>query len=306
MGEPKERPLHELLAHEMVDLYVGEENTKWTLHEKLLCHRSKFFRNIFHKKEGAKESEYSLPDDDDEPFRMFVAWLYSDHIPTPKQEKDLSPLLELYLMGEKWEIKRLIIEVLDAVRRWYHDTDTWPGLRRVQYIYGNTELESPMRQLLVQCVARMLVLGDGMPEHWEKALRKNGQLAVDLILCVQKWHFDPGNVPDAREESVAPIVEEAEQKVEIKREQEGDDGEEEEEMANGIEHEEEEGEEGEEEEGGEEEAGEEGEEEEHGEEEEQGEEVEQGEEDEQGEEAEHGEGEAEAEAGGEHHEEETS
>ncbi|TKA64191.1 hypothetical protein B0A55_10419 [Friedmanniomyces simplex] len=153
-------------------------------------------------------------------------------------------------MGEKWEIKRLILEVLDAVRRWYHDTDTWPGLRRVQYIYSNTEIESPMRQLLVQCVARMLVLGDGMPEHWERALRRNGQLAVDLILCVQKWHFDPENVPDAREESVAPIVEEAEQKVEIKKEQEGND----EEMVNGVDQEEEEeGEEGEEEEQGEEE-----------------------------------------------------
>ncbi|KAK5703084.1 hypothetical protein LTR97_004031 [Elasticomyces elasticus] len=252
MGEPRERQLHELLSHEMVDIYVGQENTHWVLHEKLLCHRSKFFRNIFYKKDGSKDSHYGLPDEDDAPFRMFVGWLYSEHIPTPKEEKDLQPLFDLYLMGEKWEIKKLILEVLDAVRRWYHDTNTWPNLRRVQYIYSNTELESPMRQLLVQCVARMLVFQDGMPQHWEKALRRNGQLAVDLILCVQKWHFDPENVPDAREESVAPIVEEAEQKVEIKKEQEGD---EDQQMTNGVDHddeedEEEEGEEEQQEEGG--------------------------------------------------------
>ena len=131
-------------------------------------------------------------------------------------------MFDLYLMAEKWAIKKLILDVLDAVRRWYHDTNTWPGLRRVQYIYSNTELESPMRQLLVQCVARMLVLGDGMPAHWERALRNNGQLSVDIILCVQKWHIEEENVPDAREEPVAPIVEEAEQKMEIKKEEEGE------------------------------------------------------------------------------------
>ena len=196
----------------MVDIYVGPNNTHWILHEKLLCYRSQFFRNIFNPKRGSKNSVYGLPDDEDEPFRLFVGWLYSERVPPPKEEKDLSPLLDMYLMAEKWEIRRLIIEVLDAVRLYYFESDTWPSLRRVQYIYANTEVESPMRQLLVQCVARMLVTGQGVPQHWENALRKNGQLAVDIILCVQKWHFDPENVPDARAESVKPIAEEAESK----------------------------------------------------------------------------------------------
>lgn len=231
----------------MVDIYVGPDNTHWILHEKLLCHRSKFFRNIFYNKEGSKNHAYGLPDEDDAPFKIFVGWLYSESVPTPKEEKDLSPLLDLYLMGEKWEIRKLIIDVLDAVRRWYHDTDTWPGLRRVQYIYSNTELESPMRQLLVQCIARMLVLGEGMPAHWEKALRNNGAMAVDVIMCVQKWHFEPQDLPDPREESVVPIYEEAERKVEIKKEEEGEgqaEGEEEGEggqpLTNGVDHSEEE------------------------------------------------------------------
>lgn len=143
---------------------------------------------------------------------MFVGWLYSERVPPPKEEKDLSPLLDMYLMAEKWEIRRLIVEVLDAVRRYYHETDTWPSLRRVQYVYSNTEAESPMRQLLVSCVARMLVLGQGVPQHWENALRKNGQLAVDIIMCVQKWHFEPEQVPDAREKAVEGFAQEAENK----------------------------------------------------------------------------------------------
>ncbi|KAK3670923.1 hypothetical protein LTR78_009201 [Recurvomyces mirabilis] len=240
MAEPRERPLHELLSSRMVDIYVGEEGTCWTIHEKLLCHRSKFFRNIFYSK-SSKNSRYGLPDESDEAFQRLIGWLYSDYVAPPREEKDLSHILDLYLMAEKFEIKKLILDILEAVRKWYHDTDTWPNLRRVQYIYANTELESPMRQLLVQCVARMLVLGDGMPPHWERALRANGQLSVDIILTVQKWHFEPQNVPDARQESVEPIMEAAEEKIEIKREQEGEG--EGEQLPNGVDHEE--GEEGE-------------------------------------------------------------
>ncbi|KAK5118647.1 hypothetical protein LTR85_008112 [Meristemomyces frigidus] len=235
MAETREKPLHELLSRDMVDIYVGPENTHWVLHEKLLCYRSKFFRNIFYNKEGSKNHAYGLPDDDDEPFRLFVGWLYSENVPEPKEEKHLGALFELYLMGEKWDIKKLVIDVLESVRRWYHDTDSWPSLRRVQYIYGNTEAESPMRQLLVSCVARMLVLGENMPAHWERALRKNGQLAVDIIMCVQKWHFEPQNVPDAREESVVPIYDEAQHKVEVKKEEEETNGTgHDQEMTNGV------------------------------------------------------------------------
>ncbi|KAK5109256.1 hypothetical protein LTR62_007238 [Meristemomyces frigidus] len=234
MAEPRERPLHELLSSRMVDIYVGEENTCWTLHEKLLCHRSRFFRNIFYSK-TSKNSRYGLPDESDEAFRRLVGWLYSDYLAPPSEEKDLTYLLDLYLMAEKFEMKKLVLDILEAVRKFYHDNDSWPSLRRTQYIYANTEMESPMRQLLVQCVARMLVLGDGMPAHWERALRNNGQLSVDIILTVQKWHFEPENVPDAREQSVEPIMEEAMERIESKREAEGE--EEEEELTNGVEHE---------------------------------------------------------------------
>ena len=201
----------------MVDIYVGPENTHWILHEKLLCYRSKFFSNIFYNKKGTKNTAYGLPDDEDEPFKLFVGWLYSDSIPKPTEEKELAPLLDLYLMAEKWEVKKLVVDVLETIRQYYQDTDTWPGLRRVQYVYANTETESPMRQLLVSCVARMLVVGDSMPPHWERALRKNGQLAVDIIMCVQKWRIEPDTVPDSRHGSMANIIDEAEDRMEAKQ-----------------------------------------------------------------------------------------
>src|ERR1700759_4918981 len=172
----------------MVDIYVGSENTHWILHEKLLCARSKFFNKVFYGAQAkSRTKRFGLPEDEDEPFRTFVGWLYSEAIPVPEEEKDLGNLFELYLMGEKWQIANLVRDVLDTVRAYYRITQTYPGLRRVQYIYANTDVDSPMRQLLISSVARMLVVGDSMPAHWDRALIRNGQLAVDLIRAVQLW-----------------------------------------------------------------------------------------------------------------------
>jgi len=190
----------------MVDIYVGNENTHWVLHEKLLCAKSKFFSKIFwdnhkiSKSQHTGNKSFGLPEEDDEPFRMFVGWLYSGHVSMPEEEKDLGNLFDLYLMGEKWAVAVLVRDVLDTVRKWYRVTDSYPGLRRVQYIYANTDTESPMRQLLISSVARMLALNDGIPAHWDKALRKNGQLAVDIIQAIQKWKINEESVPDARQE----------------------------------------------------------------------------------------------------------
>jgi hypothetical protein len=183
----------------MVDIYVGEENTHWILHEKLLCYHSPFFRKIFYAK-GSTTQSFGLPEDDDNAFRTFVGWLYSSSLPVPREESDLGVLFDLYLMAEKFQIPNLIADVLQVVREWYKFSDSYPGLRRVQYIYANTENGSPMRHMLVHSIARMMVLEKGLPAHWDKALRKNGQLAVDIICAIQDWRLDEEVVPDARDD----------------------------------------------------------------------------------------------------------
>lgn len=195
----QDKPLHELLSRSMVDIYVGPENTHWILHEKLLCHHSPYFRKIFYKK-GSTTTSHGLPEEEDFPFKTFVGWLYSSSLPVPREESDLGVLFDLYLMAEKFQTPALIADVLQVVREWYKYSDTYPGLRRVQYIYANTEDGSPMRHMLVHSVARMMVLENGIKPHWDKALRKNGQLAVDIILAIQEWKLDEEVVPDAREE----------------------------------------------------------------------------------------------------------
>jgi hypothetical protein len=198
----------------MVDIYVGPENTHWILHEKLLCHYSPFFRRIFYAK-NSNTTSFGLPEEEDAPFKTFVGWLYSSSLPVPREEADLGLLFDLYLMAEKFQIPNLIADVLQVVREWYKYSDTYPGLRRVQYVYANTEEGSPMRHMLVHAVARFMVIEKGIPAHWDKALRKNGQLAVDIIRAIQDWRLDEEVVPDARDEP-----EDAEELIDVEAETE--------------------------------------------------------------------------------------
>ena len=59
-----------------------------------------------------------------------------------------------------------------------------------------------MREMMVSSIARYLALGDVIPQHWAKALKKNGELAVDIIRAIQEWHLEERSLPDARDGSV--------------------------------------------------------------------------------------------------------
>ncbi|KAI1614743.1 hypothetical protein EDD36DRAFT_462274 [Exophiala viscosa] len=207
--QKKDKPLHELLTQSLVDIYVGPESTHWTIHERLLCYYSPFFSSIFYaddkneekKKRGNKS--YGLPDEDDYPFELLVGWLYSKSIRAPSTEKDIGPLLELYLLSDKFQMKTLSTAVVEHVRDFYHNTSTYPGLRRVQYIYAETDEDNEMREMMVSSVARQFTTGDKIPIHWAEALQRNGQLAVDIIRAIQQWHIEERSIPDARDASEA-------------------------------------------------------------------------------------------------------
>lgn len=189
----------------MVDIYVGSESTHWPLHERLLCYHSPFFANIFYAKDTDENKKYrssksyGLPDEDEYPFELMVGWLYSKALRRPEQEKDLGPLFQLYLLAEKLEMAKLGSDIVETVRDWYFANSTYPGLRRVQYIYAETDEDNEMREMLVSSVARQLTTGDKIPAHWASALQRNGQLAVDIIRAIQQWHLEERSIPDMRD-----------------------------------------------------------------------------------------------------------
>jgi len=190
-----------------VDIYVGPDSTHWTIHERLLTYHSPFFSEIFYaddkqeekKKRGNKS--YGLPDEDDYPFELLVGWLYSRSIRPPKDEKDIGPLLDLYLLSEKFQMKKLGLDIVELARDFYHSTSTYPGLRRVQYVYAETDEDNEMREMMVSSIARQLTTSEKIPVHWATALQRNGQLAVDIIRAIQQWHIEERSIPDARDGS---------------------------------------------------------------------------------------------------------
>ncbi|KAL8806900.1 MAG: hypothetical protein Q9182_001029 [Xanthomendoza sp. 2 TL-2023] len=202
--ENPRKPLHELLSSTLVDLYVGEENNHYPLHEKLLCYHSPFFASVFYNSDNksSRTKEFGLPEIEDESFALFVGWLYSSALRGPEEERDIGPLLDLYFLAAKLQIETLETEIVETVRAYYHKNETYPGLRRVQYVYANTDEDNVMREMMVGSIARYLTLADSIPEHWANALKKNGQLSVDIIRSIQQWHLEARQVPDARDASV--------------------------------------------------------------------------------------------------------
>jgi len=204
----KEKPLNELLTSSMVHIYVGQENTHWYLHERLLCYYSPFFADIFYandnnsdKQNARRNKAYGLPDEEDLAFEMLVGWLYSRNMKVPTEEKDVGPLLDLYLLSEKLQMEQLSAELVEAVSDFYYHSQTYPSLRRVQHIYANTDDDNEMREMMVGAVAKLLTTSDKIPAHWVSALQRNGQLAVDIIRSIQQWKLEEKTIPDARDRS---------------------------------------------------------------------------------------------------------
>lgn len=192
----------------MVSIYVGPENTHWYIHERLLCYYSPFFAEIFYaddknpeKQKAQRNKAYGLPDEEDLAFEMLVGWLYSRSMKVPTEEKDVGPLLDLYLLSEKLRIERLSTELVEAISSYYYRSHTYPSLRRVQHVYANTDDDNEMREMMVGAVAKLLTTSDKLPAHWASALQRNGQLAVDIIRSIQLWKIEENTIPDARDRS---------------------------------------------------------------------------------------------------------
>lgn len=192
----------------MVNIYVGPENTHWYIHERLLCYYSPFFADIFYaddknqeQSKAQKNKTYGLPDEEDLAFEMLVGWLYSRSMKVPKEEKDVGPLLDLYLLSDRLRIDKLSTELVEAVSDFYYQSHTYPSLRRVQHIYANTDNDNEMREMMVGAVAKLLTTSEKIPAHWASALQRNGQLAVDIIRSIQQWKIEEKVIPDARDRS---------------------------------------------------------------------------------------------------------
>ena len=99
----------------MVKVLVGEQEQAFTVHEGLICARSKFFRNAMNGNWlEADEKIVRLPDDEPAVFEGYLAVLYLKELPVINEnDGQYLELAKLYVFAEKLmdtKSKNVIVE----------------------------------------------------------------------------------------------------------------------------------------------------------------------------------------------------
>lgn len=153
----KRREIGLLSFGSTVDIFVGAEKTKFTIHKALLLDSAPFFKAALdgHFREAEEERLY-LPTQDASVFERFQLWLYtgeSHALADSLKERSSVAIINLYIFADEYGIFDLLNTTMDLLvaRR--------QGMKRLlegrsRYIYENTVPSSPLRRLLVDVVAQ--------------------------------------------------------------------------------------------------------------------------------------------------------
>ncbi|KAF2501374.1 hypothetical protein BU16DRAFT_197075 [Lophium mytilinum] len=147
------------LGNTTVMVQVGAEAEAFSVHDTLLCSRSKFFAVALNGK--WKESDdriIKLPDDDPNVFRDYVAHLYFgkpslDHYRPSNAPADYNAVSKLYVFAEKMQDPQCKNDITDwmlaTVNPKEGDMLYYPAPSSIRTFYSGTLASSPARRLLV-------------------------------------------------------------------------------------------------------------------------------------------------------------
>ena len=130
----------------MVLLVVGEEKIEISVHENVLFEASPVFKAAFPSryKEGSERS-ISLPDDDADLMDALIQNLYAPQSGL-REIGSTMLLLRLYVLADKYDI----VQVKNRICDWLISNlkNLPPSASEVEYAYGNTTSERPIRKVL--------------------------------------------------------------------------------------------------------------------------------------------------------------
>jgi hypothetical protein len=134
----------------------------FTIHEALICKRSKFFRDALSgTSKEAQEKTVNLPDDDPTSFALYEQLIYSGWLPSESDTsafddivKEYATLCSLYVLSSKLQdvdAKHVAIDALLGMSRTKMLTGqrTCPLLQHVEIIYHGTHRPCGARRLMV-------------------------------------------------------------------------------------------------------------------------------------------------------------
>jgi hypothetical protein len=184
----------------MATILVGPQETKFVVHQALLCEKSPYFtKALTGSFEESKTGIVKLHDVSPVLFRIVVSWLYygkivytvcdgsldvgpsfarfkgpseslanieadaNDTSTWPKQV-----LVELYVLADRLDIKELRKNTIDALNDLMMLSNKTLHISALEYVCSNTTAKSPLRRLVVDHLAYTAVVRPAAKDFWTK------------------------------------------------------------------------------------------------------------------------------------------
>ena len=195
MDEAKK--LHKrLLSGPTVDIYVGKERKRWTLHRNLLCHHSSYFETELEGHEVPKQEDVrklELLDDDPKGFELLVKWLYQGQLEdsalfTEEDKYNYAVAChKLYMLCDKFDMIQLKNLAMDQYRSNLHAAELVPDAEEINEIYRAAPRGSPFRTLMTKIAARQNMDPDvdKDAQSYRACFENNPDFAVDMVNAIR-------------------------------------------------------------------------------------------------------------------------
>ena len=141
----------------MVTIHVGEERTKYVVHEQFICHYSDFFQSAFNSGFSETESkEVSYPDTTTPAFGLFIQWLYTQSLSDIEGSKpSVNDLIEVWFLADAILVPSLQNKALLAINE-HRQKAAQFITQDFHRIYERTDKENLLRKFLIdQCAAAL-------------------------------------------------------------------------------------------------------------------------------------------------------
>ncbi|TKX19696.1 BTB/POZ domain-containing protein 23 [Elsinoe australis] len=186
-----------LLSGPTVDILVGKEKRRWTLHRNLLLHHSDYFETAFMGTNQPKTKQANqtleLLKEDPAGFELFVKWLYQGRLDdtstfTDEQKYDYAVAChKLYMLCERFELPDLKNLCVDQYRQCLNEAQLVPDADEINDIYKISPKGSPFRKLMTQIAARQIMDPDTDKdaESYRSCFQDNPDFAVDMVNAIK-------------------------------------------------------------------------------------------------------------------------
>ncbi|KAI9053939.1 hypothetical protein LZ554_002883 [Drepanopeziza brunnea f. sp. 'monogermtubi'] len=197
-------------SNNMFSIYVGPEKKCWTVHENLICDRTRFFRSAF-RGGYAKTSEKSmwLEDDDSAIFKLFVEWLYGSDLRCMDRKWRTSVTDETRIIPSTVEVAKDASEIC-----WLCDLfNCLVEVQEVQFVYEKCPDSSPFRAAIVERTLKMYLDPEfGNFEHWARLITCNKTYAEAIgkslkeHMSLELPDYEPWDIGDVNSEWLWEMV----------------------------------------------------------------------------------------------------